>query len=99
VEEINEELNMEMPVISNLIIEDLTVFPNPNQGLFNIRFELPGREDVQINIFNSSGQLIKEMNLVDFEDYFEQRFDLGSNPAGTYFLMIRQGEEVITRKI
>ncbi|MEL6987644.1 MAG: PDZ domain-containing protein, partial [Bacteroidota bacterium] len=97
-QEIKKETGVDMPLVSNLKVEDLTVFPNPNVGLFNVQFELAEFGDVEISVFDAQGKRIKYRNLVGFQGQFNERFDLGAQPSGNYFLMLKQGERVMTRK-
>jgi len=96
VEEILEE---EISEMSELMVEDLKLFPNPNIGQFNLTFEVPGQGDVFIMVFSSQGELIINENLSNFSGRFNQSYDLGVNPAGTYYLMVRQGNNVMSKKI
>lgn len=98
-EQMKEEVGVEMPVVQNLSIERLNVFPNPSQGEFNLKFFLPNNAPTNIRIFNSSGQLIYSNDLGNFEGDFMERFDLTDNPAGTYYLMIQQNDLSITKKV
>ena len=98
-EQIKVEVGVEMPVVQNLSIERLNVFPNPSQGEFNLKFFLPNNAPTNIRIFNSNGQLIYSNDLGNFEGDFMERFDLTDNPAGTYYLMIQQNDLSITKKV
>jgi predicted metalloprotease with PDZ domain len=97
--EIKKETGIDMPIVSDLQVNDLTVFPNPNVGLFNVRFNVKTSGDLEISIFNVQGKRIKYRQLQNFEGPFDERFDLGREPSGNYFLMLKQGEKVMTRKI
>ena len=96
VEELLEEDISEMP---ELMVTDLKLFPNPNIGQFNLTFEVPGEGDVFIMVYSSQGELIINEQISDFSGRFNESYDLGVNPAGTYYLMVRQGENVMSRKI
>lgn len=98
-EQMKVEVGVEMPVVQNLSIERLNVFPNPSQGEFNLKFFLPNNAPTNIRIFNSNGQLIYANDLGNFEGDFMERFDLTDNPAGTYYLMIQQNDLSITKKV
>ncbi len=98
-EQMKEEVGVEMPVVQNLSIERLNIFPNPSQGEFNLKFFLPNNAPTNIRIFNSNGQLIYSNDLGNFEGDFMERFDLTDNPAGTYYLMIQQNDLSITKKV
>ena len=90
---------IKMPVVQNLSIEQLKIFPNPNQGIFNLQFTLPNNADTSIRIFSSEGKLIFANDLSDFEGEFSQQIDLSNNPAGVYYVMIKQGKSSISKKV
>lgn len=98
-EQIKTEVGVDMPVVQNLSIERLNVFPNPSQGEFNLKFFLPNNAPTSIRIFNSNGQMIYSNDLGNFAGDFMERFDLTDNPAGTYYLMIQQNDLSITKKV
>jgi hypothetical protein len=98
-EEMKEEYGVDMPVINNLRIEQLNIFPNPNTGRFNLTFELPQRGNTSIRVFNSSARLLYSRDLIDFEGDFQDEIDITQNGPGIYFIMVQQGETSITRKV
>ena len=90
---------IDMPVVNNLEIERLKIFPNPSSGIFNLQFELPNLGNTSIRLFNSSGRLIYQSDLGPFSGDFSDRIDLTNNFAGTYFLEIRQDALTLTQKL
>lgn len=98
-EEMKEELGIDMPLVQNLEIESLNIFPNPTEGMFNIRFMLPNTGATAIRVFNSNGQMIYANDLGNFSGDFNGRIDLTNNPAGTYFLMVQQKGYSISKKV
>ena len=98
-EEMEEELGIEVPVVQNLQIEELNLFPNPTSGAFNLTFDLPEEGQAMIRIFNGQGQVIYNNNLGNFSGNFNEQINLGNEPAGTYYVMIQQGAYSISRKV
>lgn len=98
-EEMEQKLDVKMPVANNLSIEELNIFPNPSQGIFNLKFNLPNNEITQIRIFDGNGKMIYSRNLGVFTGDFNDRIDLTNNPAGTYYLMVQQGDLSISKKV
>lgn len=96
VEEITEEKIFEAPA---LMVENLNLFPNPNIGQFTLTFDVENEGDVFVMVLSAQGKLIFEEQLPEFSGNFNKGFDLGSNPPGVYFLMVRQGNKVMTRKV
>jgi membrane-associated protease RseP (regulator of RpoE activity) len=94
-----EEKGIDMPLVNDLTIEKLNVFPNPNTGLFTLRFDLPQPGSTNIRIFNSSGREVYSYQLSDFQGTFEDQINLTNEFAGTYFLMVQQGAQSMVKKV
>ncbi|MEL6637388.1 MAG: PDZ domain-containing protein [Bacteroidota bacterium] len=94
-----EERGIDMPIVNNLAIEGLNIFPNPSTGVFNLRFDLAETGPLAIRIFSGQGQLLYQNDLLPFTGRFDDTLDLSDQPTGTYFLMIAQGERSITRRV
>jgi alpha-D-ribose 1-methylphosphonate 5-phosphate C-P lyase len=80
---------------------NISVFPNPGNGIFTIRFGSQViSEDGIIGIYNASGQMIHQQNLVGTRN--EVTIDLcrnGSAEPGIYLLVIRTPERLLNYKI
>ncbi len=97
--EVKEKFGLDMPVDNNLRISSLQLFPNPSNGMFNLKFNLPDQEDTSIRIFNSAGRLIYRYDLMDFQGEFQDGIDISQNGPGVYFLEVRQKNKTVTRKV
>ncbi len=96
---IEEDFGLEIPRDNNLPAESLRLFPNPNTGMFTLQFELTSQGETLIQIFNSAGRRIYEYELENFSGDFSDEVDISQNGAGTYFLLITQGDQSISRKV
>ncbi|MFK7946353.1 MAG: PDZ domain-containing protein [Saprospiraceae bacterium] len=94
-----ENMDIEMPIDNNLAIEDLRLFPNPNNGIFNLNFNLEGTGDVNIRIYAADGRVVYEDNEGNFTGDYLNQINISDNAQGIYFLMVRQGEQTISKKI
>ena len=97
--EMKEKKGIDMPVVNDLQIERLNIFPNPSNGIFNLQFELPESGNTLIRLFSAQGRLIYQYELGVFSGPFQDRLDLSNNFKGIYFLEIRQNSNSITQKI
>lgn len=98
-DDMKEKLGVDMPIINNLEIEKLNIFPNPNDGVFNLMFELPNRGQTTIRIFNGSGRLIYQNDMQQFSGTFKERLDISNSARGIYFLEVNQDGKSITQKV
>lgn len=71
----------------------LSIYPNPNNGIFNIALPTV-KDEVQVSIYNLSGQQIKNITLKD-----KGIIDISKQPNGVYFVKMIHQQKVITQKI
>ena len=71
----------------------ISVYPNPNNGIFNIALPTV-KDEVQVTIYNLSGQQIKNLTLKD-----KGIIDISKQPNGIYFVKVIHQHQVITQKI
>ncbi|MFT2010363.1 S8 family serine peptidase [Pontibacter sp. 13R65] len=80
-------------------LKALEVYPNPTAGAFSISFNLETRTDVHIRAINSTGQVVLEEILTDFNGIYEKKLDLKHAASGIYMLQVQYADKVETRKI
>lgn len=73
--------------------DKLWIYPNPNQGAFQVRLYYVGTpsEKRVINIYNSAGQLVvsKEFDMTNLTSpYLRTDFNLGPDAKGTYVVKV-----------
>ncbi len=88
-----------IPVVSDIPIEELNVFPNPSDGIFNIQLELPEEGRTAIQVFDGTGRQVYLNNLGNFKGVFSDRIDIANTAKGIYFLLVRQGDKTISRRL
>jgi len=76
----------------------ISIFPNPNSGIFNININLPSDQKIRITATNILGQEIAEIsNGILYQNSI--KVDLSNQQSGIYFLSITCGNEVVIEKI
>ena len=75
--------------VSDLNIENVKVFPNPNNGQFDIKFETPTTENYTFSIHNLLGQVLQKGRIA--KGVAAQHFQLSDVAKGVYMLQL-QGE-------
>ncbi|MDI1234431.1 MAG: PKD domain-containing protein [bacterium] len=73
----------------------VTVFPNPNNGLFNIALASDNNAEMTINVYNTLGELVKTVVTMDHT----VSMDLSSYAAGVYVIKVISGNQIATQKI
>jgi 1,4-alpha-glucan branching enzyme len=89
----------------NVYPEDLLIFPNPSNGIFNIKINYTGNQIIHIQIIDLFGKLVCNEVIQDHPDSeFEFRWngkDQLDNilPQGMYLLKLQSGNFEYTRKL
>jgi hypothetical protein len=73
------------------------IFPNPNNGQFNVVFNQTTGQ-VQLDVLEVSGKIIQTATIVA-EDGAVYPVDLGDRAAGMYFVRITQQDQVVVQKV
>lgn len=79
--------------LSTGILDDVTaaapiVYPNPNTGTFNLRFELLESHQVTVRILDLAGKAVQQVDLGQFVGKYENSFDLTGTAKGVYFVEV-----------
>lgn len=79
--------------------KQLSVLPNPNNGLFTVQIENVNMTNAQLSILNLLGQTVQQTNLGDIRGAFAQNVDLRQLPRGLYLVNIEYDGGQLSRKI
>lgn len=76
--------------------QEFNIYPNPAAGDFIISVNLTGDHSGNriINIINSSGQVVKQLNMNG-----QNRMSMNIKESGTYSVQLITGKQVITKKL
>ena len=85
---------------SNKTLDAFTVFPNPVSNSATITLELEKADEVQFNLYNLTGQLVRNRNLgILDKGYYQEELNVTDLPEGQYLLQINSTNQVVTKKI
>jgi subtilisin-like proprotein convertase family protein len=79
-------------------LENLSIYPNPNNGEFNIGFNPRSGEDVKVEVYDIRGRAIFT-NVYNSVSRFEEVIRLNNAQSGVYLLTISDGPQKVTKKI
>ncbi|SJZ75562.1 S8 family serine peptidase [Sediminibacterium ginsengisoli] len=77
----------------------LSVSPNPNNGLFNLSFEVTNKSDLSIEIYNASGQRVYNRSYPGFSGKFSKPIQLTNISSSFYVMKIHHDKKIYTQKI
>lgn len=78
--------------------ENFSLYPNPNNGAFTIRFHTASNNKISIGVFDLEGRKIMEKAYENQGD-FNQDIELSAAQAGIYLVTITDGNAKMIKKI
>ncbi|REE27975.1 putative secreted protein (Por secretion system target) [Winogradskyella pacifica] len=79
-------------------LDQLSIYPNPNNGAFNIQFNPKSGEDVSVAVYDIRGRSIYTKSFQN-TGRFEETIQLNNAQSGVYLLTIVDGSQKVTKKI
>lgn len=78
---------------------DYNIFPNPNDGNFNIEIIGATNKDIYVDVFNSAGSVIKAFQFEQTAGFIKENINLQGIACGKYYLRLKSGNKIITKEI
>jgi hypothetical protein len=94
-----QTINFNITFITEQNISEFNIFPNPNTGIFDIKFVSEKIEDYEISIVNILGEDVFEEQLKDFSGTYLNRINISEYCKSVYFVKIRTRTGNITKKL
>jgi len=76
--------------------EELLIYPNPSNGIFNIEMPAFIEDKFNISVFNSLGQVIFQTSKTNSQEVFS--LDLQDEPVGVYFIQMKTQNKIFSAK-
>jgi|GEM_PF-313438 len=77
----------------------LRVYPNPNDGIFKLTFELNEIHTVNIRLYNMVGQMLMTEAVGNMAGEVNHTFDVTHLPKGSYFVEVEVDERVFHQRV
>ena len=91
----NARIALEPPFLA-----ELSVYPNPTSGQFNVAFTPLDAEDrITIKVFNLIGKEVHRLEITGISGTHKERIDLHGAPKGIYMLEVSNGDKKQTRRL
>ena len=92
-------LNCVLTPITEIELENISIYPNPSTGIFNLSFISENAQDLRLRIFNVIGMELVSNNLKSFVGEYTTQINLKSYDKGIYFLEIKNNNKIINKKL
>jgi len=72
----------------NQQLVNISVFPNPNKGIFNVQLNTKNSQSILLRIMNLSGIIVYESENLEIKDSHSMQIDLGNLANGIYSIFV-----------
>mgnify|MGYP001035325943 FL=1 len=83
---------------TSMSFENVTIYPNPNNGSFTLKLQSATANEIKVNIFDIRGRKIYN-NTFDNNTNFKQTIELGSVQSGMYLMTVSDGSKQTTKRL
>lgn len=80
-------------------VSDFLLLPNPNGGVFEVRYHLARRVPVKYTVFDATGQQVYELEDHPPAGTVKKVIRLDSRASGTYYLRLQTGSRFFVHKV
>ena len=85
--------------VEDFNIDQLNIYPNPSRDIFNIEFTSLLRQDLEIRINNSIGEIVYIENLKNYIGQYKRQVNLKEYSKAIYLLEIQTNDGIINKKL
>ncbi|MES2287813.1 MAG: T9SS type A sorting domain-containing protein [Bacteroidota bacterium] len=75
------------------------VYPNPNDGNFNVSFNVPSKATYKLELRNTLGQLVYNETLTDFSGSYSKQMDVSQFGKGIYLISLTNSNNNTIKKV
>ncbi len=84
---------------NELRVEEITFYPNPNNGRFTLCFSLNNKNAATVRVMDSTGKEIYKEHLKEKSGEYQHQVDISKYGRGVYSLQVAQGKKYLTKKV
>ena len=85
--------------LDNDIFDGFNLYPNPSNGNFNLEFNTESTENIEIQLYDLTGRLVKELQFSNITLRFSESISFQNTAKGFYVLKIKNGAKQTSRKL
>ncbi|MEM6684157.1 MAG: S8 family serine peptidase [Bacteroidota bacterium] len=95
----NIRVESTLSVRENTLENAITMYPNPASSNVDVVINTTIGNTYEIELLNSLGQRVSRIQETRFNATAQQKLDVGSFGAGLYFVKIKVGDQMVTKKL
>ena len=81
----------------NIEESNITIFPNPSNGIVNLQINNPSNQSMQIKILDNLGRIISNSEIIEGETNWQEEMVI--KEKGIYTVAIQIGNEIVYKRI
>ena len=87
--------------VEDFTFDNFSVYPNPSSGTFNLTFTPASNDKIEISLYDLRGRVINQYTFDDAStsSTFSKQLEYSYIDSGMYFLVVKNGNKVTTKKI
>lgn len=87
--------------VEEFAFDNFSVYPNPSNGSFNLTFKPASNDNIEVSLYDLRGRAINQYTFDDVssESTFTKKLDYNYVESGMYFLVVKNGDKVTTKKV
>ncbi|MEH6763752.1 MAG: reprolysin-like metallopeptidase [Aequorivita antarctica] len=87
--------------VEEFTFENFAVYPNPSNGTFNLTFKPASNDNIEVSLYDLRGRIIGQTTFDDVSasNTFSKQLDYNYVESGMYFLVVKNGNKVTTKKV
>lgn len=97
--DMEKKYGLDMPVDNSLKADLLEIFPNPNQGRFQLRFDINMAGSANLVIFDGNGKLVFSGEVNTTDGKYQMEIDLSRESRGVYYLQLASGDKKLSKRL
>ena len=78
---------------------NLNIYPNPSEGVFNVKFNTIEKYDVDLMILSSNGSLVYSKTDLNVDGQTNIKVDISAHAKGVYQLLIKSENGIISKRL
>ncbi len=83
---------------SSVSKDRMELYPNPNDGKFNLNFHSDQKQNMTIRVYDQQGKEVYSETMKNFSGDYINQLDLRTKGKGNYILKITQGDKTYSEK-
>ena len=83
---------------NDFVFDNFTLYPNPNKGSFNVKFNSITNNDIKVSVYDMQGREIQN-KLYQNIGSFDQNIQLNNAQSGMYLVTVKDGDNKVVKKI